>query len=312
MEDHWTSSILRRMSQSDLAAPPELQQDIARLCEIVQGLPYYEFRDPELAELADALPYCADMNSIAEVMVEVGNVCGFDHANIFLLRHGDAIAFNKRVCTSYPQEWLRFYEAKRYQFLDPVVARAVEGSAPFLFSDLPDSPPIVRKFWEAAVAHGIGRQGCCFVFDLDLGIRIGMTFASKGKPEAVAAAFEANRSDLQVIGETACSVFVEISGMIRVGKTQLSVDELRYLKDLISSTNPSGASAILQDPEMQALQRSICRQLGVGTIFQALAVVARERWFDDLPFDSQEIAQPYARPKQRDSLGLLADLTQKP
>lgn len=311
MKNHWASDILRRTSKADISVLSDLQNDIKRLCEIVQGLPYYEFRNPKLAELADTLSYCDDIKSLAEVMVEVGDTCGFDHANIFVLRHGDAVAFNKRVCTSFPEAWLRLYDVKKYQFLDPVVARAMKGGEPFLFSDLPDDAPMVKTFWAAAVAHGIGCEGCCFVFDLDLDIRIGMSFACKSTQELATASFETNRSDLQVLGEIACSVFVELAGMIRVDKTQLSVDELRYLKDLISTTNQSGASEILQDPDMQIVQRSICKRLGVGTIFQALAVVARERWFDDLPFDSREIVQSYPN-QRRDSHGLSADQTRKP
>jgi hypothetical protein len=293
MEEHWALSVVRRLSQVEPLGPPGLRDDIARLCEIVQALPSYEFRLPALAKLADALWECADLDSAAELMADVGSVCGFDYANIFLLRQGRAIAFEKRVCTSFPQEWLRAYDAKRYQFVDPVVARALEGGESFLFADLPVRAPIVESFWRDAVAHGIGREGCCFMFDLDLGVEIGMSFNSNGTREAAAAAFEANRSDLSVLGQVACRAFMEIAGVFQVHGTQLSVDDLRFLKSLINSSDPAGASALLQDTETQARQHSICKRLGVGTIFQALAVVARERWFDDLPFDGTEVAKPY-------------------
>lgn len=299
MKDHWAAEVLRRAFRSEAAVPPALREDIARLCEIVQGLSYYEFRDLKLAELADALPDCDDLNAVADVLAQAGRVCGFDHASIFLLRHGEAISFDKRVCTSLPPEWLHTYDSERYQYLDPVVARAMSGGEPFLFSDLPDSAPMIQSFWTAAVAHGIGREGCCFVFDLDLDIRIGMSFTAEGTRDAAAATFEANRSDLQVLGDIACSMFVELAGMIRVDRTELSIDELRYLKGLISTTDPSGASALLQDADTQALQRSICYRLGVGTILQALAVVGRERWFDDLPFDSKEVVNSYSATDRR-------------
>jgi hypothetical protein len=274
--------------------------DIKRLCDIVEALPDYEFRDTRLGAIAEELPEHADMDNLARLITEAGKTCGFTNASIFLLCYGSAITFEKRVCTSFPPEWLRAYDVNRYQYVDPVVARAISGGDPFLFSDLSRSSSLIEAFWTDSVAHGIGENGCCFVYDLDMNIRIGLSFASMGPPATVAEAFRVHRSDLDVLGRIACDTFIEHSGVFQTERADLSVEELRFLKSLISQSASDDVAALLQDQEMQPLQTSICEHLGVATIFQALAVASRERWFNDLPFDGPEVAKPYPGVLQRE------------
>lgn len=290
MVQHWVEGVLRRANQRHTKIPTSVRDDIERLCNIVKNLTYYEFYNEEMVGFVEDLSDCNDIDNISDIIVNVGKMCGFDHASIFLLRHGDAITFKKRVCTSYPWSWLVAYDQNRYQFIDPVVLRALRSDGSFLFSEIDSTSPQVERFWRDAKQFGIGTEGCCFVYEFDPGIRIGISFTSTGTSALVEKAFDHHGSDLAVLGQIACQSFVEMCGVFRAAGSELSIDELRFIKMLIDISDPSDASKLIGHPESQVWQSSICRKLGVGTIYQAFAIVSREKLFDDLPFADLDVS----------------------
>ena len=111
-----------------------------------------------------------------------------------------------------------------------------------------------------------------------------------------------HRNDLEILGKHASETFIEQAGVFQVEKDELTINELRYLKRLINASEDAAASAIVQEEKSANLRRSICRRLGVTSMFQALSVVSKRDWFDDLPFEGPEVAKPYPEALERPSV----------
>ena len=298
MSGHWTQDVHEQLHKiKDL--PDATRDDIMRLCGIVEALPDYNYRRKEFIEFEEAVDACEDLDTLSELMQAVAELCGFKHASIFLLRTGEAITFKTRVCTSFPIKWLDRYDSKSYQFMDPVFKYAFIAEEPFQFVDLPPQPPFVESFWRDAVETGIGRQGCCFTYDFGMNIRIGVSFTATSSQTETTENYLKHRNDLEILGKRASETFIEQAGVFRVATDELTINELRYLKRLINASEDAAASAIVQEEKSAHLRRSICRRLGVTSMFQALSVVSKQDWFDDLPFEGPEVAKPYPEALER-------------
>lgn len=293
MPPHWVQDLRAKLDDEDRTIPDAMREDILRLCGIVETLPGYEYRRKEFSMLADAADESYDLDELSRILNGVGSICGFDHASMFLVRTGEAIKFDTRVCTSLPREWLLHYDRKRYQFLDPVILRALVDDEPFVFSDLKSPAPVIEDFWKDAVKYGIGREGCCFAYTLGSTIRVAMSFVSMGTAEETAMSYEMNRSDLMAFGRAVSEIFVAHAAVMPAVEPRLSIDELRFLKRLITVSDHAGVTELLERDEHASERASICRKLGVATVFQALVVMNRHEWQDDLPFAGAEVAKTY-------------------
>lgn len=296
---HWARTFRERIGCRDPEWEGSLHQDMVRLCQIVEDLPSYEFLSPVLGELAEELNEVTDRDELARVLGLVAAACEFVHGSIFLLRYGEIVAFDFRVCTTYPRDWLQLYDASAYQTQDPIVLRALNGSEPFLFSDTPNTSLTTDQFWRDVSKAGIGREGCCFVFEGDRGTRVGMSFSTDADSAAVSSTFERYKSDLYQFGQIATEVFIEISAVFAVERSDLSEDEQRFLKRLIKGPSENEYRDMTQGANFERLRISICNKMGVTNLLQAVSVVSRERWFDTMPFDGDEVGKPYSGPLER-------------
>jgi DNA-binding CsgD family transcriptional regulator len=79
-----------------------------------------------------------------------------DHPSLKLPRqHG--------LATSYPEDWMKFYQEKNYMEIDPVTKRCLSSRKPFFWSDVTDHPEIAKpslqlmnEAEEAGLTDGIG------------------------------------------------------------------------------------------------------------------------------------------------------------
>jgi hypothetical protein len=270
-----------------------MEADVLRLCGIADAVPYYEYRRPEMSVIAEAVTDTTCLDELSRMVDAVGSLCDFRYASIFLLRAGEAIKFSKRVSTSLPKAWLMTYDRKNYRFVDPVLLGAYTHDEPFLFSQLTSASPMISDFWDDADAHGIGREGCCFVYEFDNGARVGMSFTSTGSSRSVMQSFSRNRWDLQAFGRLACEAFIRHAAVFEVKGSRPTIEELRFAKSVLDAADHLAVEALLQDERHIDLQRSLCARLGVKTIFQALLAITREGMLDDLPFEGDEVAKTY-------------------
>lgn len=68
-------------------------------------------------------------------------------------------AAEPRVLTTYSRAWQEEYASNGFVDVDPVVGAGLTRTTPFDWADLPRSGGIVGAFFEAAAAHGVGREG---------------------------------------------------------------------------------------------------------------------------------------------------------
>lgn len=79
-----------------------------------------------------------------------------DHPSLNLPRqHG--------LATSYPEDWMKFYNEKNYMEIDPVTNRCMNSRKPFFWSDITAEPSLTKpslqlmnEAEDAGVANGIG------------------------------------------------------------------------------------------------------------------------------------------------------------
>ena len=101
-------------------------------------------------------------------------------------------------------------------------------------------------------------------------------------------------SDLRVLSELAAEIFHDLSVGEQRDDCPLSVQELRFLHTLATSSDPEDAfKATPGFGSNHALQASIRSKLGVTTVFQAISMAVSRNWLDRLPFDEGEVQRPH-------------------
>lgn len=306
--DHWVQQIRGQLAELDTEIPSNILEDIDRLCEIAAASTEgYSFRRGDLERLATAVQEAGDVDRLALILEEATSICGFDYGSIFILRAGNEILFTNRVCTTLPKEWLIRYHDMSYKFSDPVVTHALQHGNSFLFDEIAEPAPFMQKFWPDALAHGIGRDGCCFNYKFGSGNQIAISFNSTKPASLVRNQYEANKMDLRVLGEMMCHAFVTLTGKFIADKSQLSTDELLHLRRLTMAPDEDTFLELISDNSYQGIRNNIYRKLQVGTIAQALMLVSQQHYLDELPFEIDEIAKSYPGPLERSITTLVGE-----
>lgn len=298
---HWVRAVLDRLVASSQGLPEETHRDLRRIISLVEDREFHAFRTPVLEDIANELVDCSDLEALSKLMWSAAAECDMQHATVFVLSQGDGVAFRTRVSTSYPLDWVARYQSKNYQFQDPILAHATNCDAPFLFSDVPVDNPLTEAFWQDAEDHGIGREGLCQAFSFSNGTRIAVSYASATTEDAFRETVALNGADALCIAQIGAEAFVYLSRMSADASPALSAAELRFLHLLVTADDPEEALSVTPGlGSKRALQASIRSKLGVKSILQAVALASANRWFDDLPYDVQDVAHASPRGDSRD------------
>lgn len=291
MVRHWVREVLEQAVDHDRPLAPSLFDDLKRIAAVVEEAQPYVFRSPDMERLAEAVADVADIDELSKLAWEIAVVAGFQHVTLFVLRQGDAAPFRRRVCTSFPESWIERFKVCNYQYVDPIVARAATSDRPFRFSEARGDGPIVEAFWADATAHGIGRNGLCFPVDLPGGARIAVSYVTANPAPVAEAAAQRNICDLHVISQMLVDAFGYLTRVSTDVSDSLTPVELRFLHMLMTSDDPEAALRVTpQYGSNRDLQAGIKKKLGVGSIFQAVALASVNRWFDDMPYDTSEVS----------------------
>jgi len=289
---HWVQDVIEAAVASDGC---DVADDLRRIVSIVRDSEQYMFRSPDLADLSEAMIEIESIDDLSRLLWDVAIAAGFQHATLFVLRQGSRGAFRQRICTSYPTSWINRFQERNYQFVDPIVAAAMSGQAPFSFSQAAGSGPVIDDFWKDANAHGIGRDGFCVPISTFDGSKIGVSFTFAPDVIEPKVRLARHRSDLTVIAHNAVEAFCFFARASYDGDSTLTSAELRYLHILMSSEDSATAGRPSHCSVTEAaLQRSIIEKLQVRNIFHAVAVAAANKWFDDLPYDLSDVAHATA------------------
>lgn len=292
--EHWVKEILGDALWDAPSMPSYVKDGIDRIINLVEKSDVHVFRTAELERLGECLDECTELSELSELMWRITIAAGFQNFVIFVLKQGPGVRCSTRICSSCKDEWLAVYQEKKYQYIDPVIARAVAHDGTFLFSELSESAPAVRAFWDNAEEMGIGRNGVCFAMTRRDASRIGVSFLTSNTKEKTNELARLNGSDLEFLALIAADSFSYITFGPNFDEDALSDEELRFLYLLVSNSNPEDAMKVsARFGSNNTLQASIRMKLGVESVFQAVAIAASKGWFNHLSYDKSEVFKPF-------------------
>ena len=290
---HWSEVVVNDALWYIKDCPDHVRSALKRMAHIISEQPAYRFRLPEVERYADEIAECTELTTLVEYMWRACTSLGFQHVTIFALAQGKSGVFRKGRCTSHSLEWIRQYQKKRYQFIDPVVAMAIQRDGSFLFSDLP-STPNSEAFWIDAERHRIGRNGICVAVTRRDGARVGVSYSTSTDDKATEQLLRLNRNELEHLALLAIDCFCDVSVGAPQDGSNLTNAELRFL--YLLSTTPTSEAAMKLNKGFGSnahLQSSIRNKLGVETIFQAVAMAAASHWFDHLQYGVDDVIRMF-------------------
>lgn len=291
---HWAHTVLEDAIWESNSIPAHVQKGIARIIELIETSEFHAFRTSELETLSVELSECEDLNTLSEIMWAVATSTGFQNFTIFVLNQGSAGTFKSRVCTSFNEGWIYQYEKNAYQYVDPVICQAMKSNGAFQYSELENSSAVVEDFWQDAERFRIGRNGLCFAFTLSDNTRIGVSLTTQDSAEQVKEKTRLDGYDIQYLANLAAQKFRQISFGSALSDNMLSLEELRFLYVLSSSSTPNDALKISAGyGSNSSLQASIRKKLKVDSVYQAIAIAAAKGWFDQLPYVQDEVLKPF-------------------
>lgn len=291
---HWVKTVLEDACWQTGSLPDHILRDLKRIVQIVDSTETHRFRTPELEMIADEISECSDLGQLSNILWRASTSTGFQNFAIFVLSQGSCGTFRTRICTSYNEAWINRYQAKNYQFIDPVISEASRRDGWFLFSDLKSNAPAHSSFWKDAEDHQIGRNGVCFTTTRPDGARVAVVFSTSNSAEKTKELVRRDGFDLRFLAELAVECFCYGAIGLQLPDDTLSVEELRFLYTLATSSEPKKALDIAPKyGSNTTLQSSIRAKLNVETIFQAVSVASTRGWFNYLPYDANEVIRSF-------------------
>lgn len=289
---HWARTVFDDMIRGNNKRSSRSKCDVERIIKILEESDFHHFRTEELGAMTNELYGVEDINDLSDTMWEIAKELGFQNFAIFVLKQGANGSFASRICTSFDSEWINRYLDQRYQFIDPVMAKASLSDGYFLYSELTNCSPAVESFWKDAEHHRVGRNGVCFSMSTRGGARIGVSFSTQGTATKVSDLFRKNGLDMKFVAQTASDAYCHIVSGNPLPNDTLNEHELRFLQFLSTSPNPKNALNTFPSPDSTAnLQASISSKMGTNSVIQAVAIAASKGWFDLLPYDANEIVK---------------------
>lgn len=290
---HWVRVILEDAVSGQENLPDYVRSGLSHLVQIVETSDMWRFRTLELEAVADELSTCDCLSELSRLLWRAATSCGFQHFSLFVVSQGRGPVLASRMLTSFNSKWIKCFESKAYQFIDPVISMARIRDGSFLFSEASSCAPTVQAFWQDAEHHGVGRHGLCYAASRPDGARIAVNFYNSQPQEKAEENIRLNRHDLEVMSQLAIECFCYTSHGAASDKNVLSQRELKFLHTLATADNPKGAfDQVAAFGGNSQIQSAICEKLDVKTIFQAIAIASSKQWFDALPYFAGEVITP--------------------
>lgn len=287
---HWAQTILEDAFWLTAPPPEHVRNGLERLARLVEGSTHHVFRSKEIEQLADNLAEVEDMEEFAQLLSQLTVETGFQNYMIFIIREAQGMTSKARILTSLKEQWIKKYQAGGYQFIDPVMLRAHSSDGYFDFSETEASGPLVESFWQDAENHNVGRNGICFATTRQSGLRIGLSLYSVSNKEKIHEIKRLHGYDLYHISEIVFDSFSFLSSGPSIPEGVLNTDEIRFLRNLAISSNPSDLlKANARWGSTETMQKSIRLKLGVQSAYQAVAIAASKGWLNSLPYDKNDI-----------------------
>jgi hypothetical protein len=294
---NWIESSLRnavlaltRSGEVDIAA------DLGRLLEEpeVQSLQLLRLR--QAAELADRLYDCEDLDELAGLLDAVCATFAVAHCTIHRVRERHIGAYGTRVLSNYPKEWIAEYVNRRYVGVDPVVARALQGTGTFFWEEAVRDDPITAGFLRAASEHGVGPAGITHVAENAAGDTFAVSLSLPISHGTFRHIFDPKLLDFHEIAKLLVEVFSDLTCSYVSGGHALTDDQLKILKALVSGRSPAEVEALpVSYGSFATLEKSILQSLNAKSLFQAVARAAQLRLLETVPLGEEDVYLPDSR-----------------
>lgn len=273
---------------------------LARLLEEpdVRELPLYRSR--EAATLAEVIADCEDLEELHLLLGKVVEVFRVEHCTVHRIRERNVGDYGPKVLTTYPEEWIDEYIARRYFGIDPVVARALEGPGVFFWDAFVGGGPVVNDFQRAAIAYGIGPAGITLVGDNPAGDSFAVSLSSRRSPASFRDEFEPRLADFLKAAKLTIEVFSDLTCVYPESHANLTVEQIRLLRMLARGGSLADLHAMPASAGSAAmLERSILQALNASSLIQAVAIAAKHGLLETVQFFEDDLFRPQGRVDER-------------
>jgi len=287
---HWINVVLEECADKD-GIPEDVWKSLSRASKIISDAEDYHFRTPRAEVLYDKIQAAGKIQDISHELYEVAINFGFQHGTLFLVQSGEKGGFwSHRVCTSLPEAWLRHYQEKNYQYVDPAILSSITSIQPVFVGRAPNEPPLVTQFWDDAEKYSVGTTVYCGSHKTENGAIVGFSFLSRNSAHACRKKIRLDESDIFFLTEALAEIFEQLSATGSGDKETLSEQELFFLRSALFGKpihEPINVNGCKVHPK--SIQASISRKLGVDTILQAVTIAALRGWLDEVPYSNGEV-----------------------
>ena len=235
------------------------------------------------------------LDQVAGVFGSMPREFGFDEATLIILNEGGRY-LSRRVLSSLPEEWWEDYNGLRLFDDDPIIQGILSQEHELYMDELIPTHDAPMRYLKAAQARGIGTNGVIYRIDYPTGMSAAVILNTLRTPDYARRQFRKYRDDLQALAYATCDALVYFSQVGVSSTTQLTAEEIRFLRLVALSEDPARALSMdCRYGSVKNVQMQIVRKLGVKSIFQAVLIAARRGLLDAAIYDPSEIVA--TRPK---------------
>lgn len=114
---------------------------------------------PKLMQIVEALPEVRKYEDVQRLVEHVRDTYDLDHAIYYALSLGGDRAGEEFGAMTYAPQWHQRYVEADFKLVDPVVSTMLGGYLPVDWATFDLSSRPIKRFWNEAMAHGVGNQG---------------------------------------------------------------------------------------------------------------------------------------------------------
>jgi hypothetical protein len=276
---------LTRAGNGDIAA------SLGRLLDEPELKMLQLYRNPQVADLADAILDTDSFEALHEQLPGVAAAFGAVHCTIHCVRERTAAFLPCKVLTTFPADWIAEYVQKRYSTIDPVIARSLRANGIFFWDEIDHPSPAVVAFMRAAAGHGVGPSGVTFTADNVHGNTVAVSLAAPEEPDVFRRMFTPRLSDFSDLGGLLIEVFSDIGHQGEDGPCgTLTDDQLKVLRAVAAGRTATEMEAFhFTYGSFATIEKSILMNMRARTLAQAAVFAIKHGLLEDLPYYEEDI-----------------------
>ncbi len=240
--------------------------------------------------MADALYECDSLDELFVLVDKVAAAFGASHCTIHCVRERSTAFFHTKVLTNIPRAWVTQYLERRYNTIDPIVARCRSQTGTFFWDELALSDPITRHFAKFCNQSGIGPSGISSVRQTGNGSIVGVTLCSTADRNTFRNILEPQLVDFEEIAAIMRAVFSDLACEQNEAPFNPTDDQLKVLRAIASGRCVTEVQSFnFVYGSFATIEKSILRSFGAKTLAHATAIAANMGLLEDLPYFEEDV-----------------------